>query len=143
MFSKCLVFGLVLHVVLARSTGVSPENSIHETARSSEASSVFGDFKYVFKVYQECAAKELGSCLKMKLITALDRAAKSYNEIPLFEGVRFVREPNAPVENEIKSEAELEATLPRAIEDQQEALDGLISDRVSNFLESHTLQVSF
>lgn len=142
MFSKYVVLGLVLHVVVARSTGGAQENSIHETARSSEGSSVFGDFKYVFKMYQECAAKDLASCLKMKLITALDRAARTYNEIPLFQGVQFVREANAPVGEEIKSEAELEANLPRTLEDKQDALDNMITSRVSNFLETHTLQVS-
>lgn len=143
MFSKYVVLGLVLHVVIARSTGGAQENSIHdETARSAEGSSVFGDLKFVFRVYQECAAKELTTCLKMKLITALDRASRSFNEIPLFEGVRFVRETNAPAAEEIKSEIELEASLPRALEDRQDALDGLISNKVSNFLESHTLQVS-
>lgn len=141
MFSKCVILGLVLHVVIARSTGGAQENSLHETSRSSESSSIFGDFKYVYKVYQECAAKDLTSCLKMKLITALDRASRSYNEIPLFEGVRFMREANAPPQEELKSEAELEANLPRSLEDRQDALDSLISNKVSNFLESHTLQV--
>lgn len=141
MFFKYVVLGLVLHVVVARSTGGAEENSLHETARSSESSSVSGDLKFVYKVYQECAAKELATCLKMKLITAIDRASRTYNEIPLFEGVKFVRESNAIVDNEVKSEAELETTLPRALEDRQDALDGLISNKVSNFLESHTLQV--
>lgn len=142
MFSKCVVLGLILHVVVARSTGGAQENSLHETARSSEGSSVFGDFKFVFKVYQECATKDLTSCLKMKLITAMDRISRSYNEIPLFEGIRFVKEKNVQIKDEIKSEAELEATLPRSLEDRQDALDDIISNKVSNFFESHTLQVS-
>lgn len=143
MFSKYVVLGLVLHVVIARSTGGAQENSIREeTARSAEGSSVFGDLKFVFRVYQECAAKELASCLKMKLITALDRASRTFNEIPLFDGVTFVRDSNAVATEEVKNEAELEASLPRALEDRQDALDGLITNKVSNFLESHTLQVS-
>lgn len=143
MISKYVVLGLVLHVVIARSTGGgAQENSIHETGKSSEGSTVFGDFKYVFKVYQECSAKDLTSCLKMKLITALDRAAKSYNEIPLFEGVTFVRQDITPVQNDITNEVDLEATLPRALEERQDALDDMISNRVSDFLESHTLQVT-
>lgn len=143
MFSKYVVLGLVLHVVVARSTGGAQENSLHETARSSEGSSIFGDFKFVYKVYQECAAKDLTSCLKMKLITALDRASRSYNEIPIFEGVRFIKEKDQPISNTIESEAELEASLPRALEERQDALDDMISNQVSNFFESHTLQVSF
>lgn len=143
MFSKYVVLGLVLHVVIARSTGGAQENSIREeTTRSAEGSSVFGDLKFVFRVYQECAAKELATCLKMKLITALDRASRTFNEIPLFDGVTFVRDTNAVASEEIKNEAELEASLPRALEDRQDTLDGLISNKVSNFLESHTLQVS-
>lgn len=142
MFPKFVVLGLILHVVVARSTGSAQENSLHETARSTEGSSIFGDFKFVYKVYQECAAKDLTSCLKMKLITALDRAERSYNEIPLFEGVRFVKEKDAPIENTIENEVELEASLPRALEERQDALDNMISNRVSSFFDTHTLQVS-
>ncbi|KAG5889038.1 hypothetical protein JTB14_009443 [Gonioctena quinquepunctata] len=96
----------------------------------------------MYKVYQECATADLMPCLKLKLVAAMDRAAKAYTEVPLFEGVKFVKDPKAVIpEGEIKSEADLEASLPRALEDKESALDSLIVNKVSNFLESHNLQI--
>lgn len=141
MLFKCIAVFLLAHVVLARTTGGTSENSIHETARS-EGATVFGDIRYMYKVYQECAATDLTSCLKLKLVAALDRAARAYSEIPLFQGVSFVKDPNASIQEVVKTEAELEASLPRALEDREDALDNLISNRVSDFLQSHTLKVN-
>lgn len=96
----------------------------------------------MYKVYQECASTDTISCLKLKLVAALDRAARSYSELPLFEGIKFVKDPQAAVPAaEVKTEAEIEATLPRSLEDKETALDNIITDRVSSFLGSHTLQV--
>lgn len=141
MFFKCIAFALVVHVALARTTTGALENSIHETPRS-EGSTVFSDLRYMYKVYQECSAADLTACLKLKLVAALDRAARAYSEIPLFQGVSFVKDSNAVVPQEVKTEAELEASLPRALEDKEDALDNMISNRVSDFLGSHTLKVT-
>ncbi|XP_023015835.2 uncharacterized protein [Leptinotarsa decemlineata] len=141
MISKSVVLALMVHVALARTTAGSAQNSVHESART-DSSSYLGDFRYVYKVYQECASSDLIPCLKLKLITAMDRAARTYTELPLFEGVSFVKDPKAVTPGDaVKTEAELEATLPRALEDKETALDSLIANKVSSFLGSHTLQI--
>ncbi|KAJ8946004.1 hypothetical protein NQ314_009000 [Rhamnusium bicolor] len=141
MFFKYIVLTSVVTTVLARTTGTL-QNSIHqETARSEESNSYFGDLRYVYKVYQECATTDLTSCLKLKLVAALDRAARAYAEISLFDGVAFVKDAKAvPIQDEIKSEAEIEASLPRALEDRDDALNNLIANRITNFFGTHTLQ---
>ncbi|VEN54173.1 unnamed protein product [Callosobruchus maculatus] len=141
-----------------RTTGNGPgtvQNSIHEThasaaqhstprASESSAAGYLADLRYMYSVYQECASSDVTSCLKLKLIAAMDRVARSFNEIPIFEGVTFVKDPKATVvDTEPKSEAEIEANLPRSLEDKQDALNGMIADKVSNFIGSHTLQIRF
>lgn len=143
MVLKCVVLALVATTALARTTGTSQNSIHHETARSEESSSYFGDLRYVYKVYQECAATDLTSCLKLKLVAALDRVARTYSEVPLFDGVTFVKDPKAtPTQQEVKTEADIEASLPRAIEEREDALNNLIANKVTNFFETHTLQVS-
>ncbi|CAH1154270.1 unnamed protein product [Phaedon cochleariae] len=141
MISKCLVLALIAHVTLARTTAGTTQNDVHETARS-DSTSYLSDLKYVYKVYQECAATDTMSCLKLKLVAAMDRAARSYSNVPIFEGVSFVKDPKAVTPEEpIKSEAELEATLPRSLDEKSTALDSIIAEKVSNFIGTHTLQI--
>lgn len=142
MFTKCVILAAFLAVAAARSAP-APQNSVEpETPRAAqEPTSYFGDLRYMYKVYQECAATDLSSCLKLKLVAALDRVAKSYPQITLFDGVSFVKEPNAPVDATTKSEAEIEASLPRSLNEKDDALNSLIADKVGSFFETHTLQV--
>lgn len=145
MFVKCVILAAFVAVAVARSAPATQNTVEPETPRAAaqeSASSHFGDLRYMYKVYQECAATDLSSCLKLKLVAALDRVAKSYPQISLFDGVSFVKEPNAVVEESTKSEAEIEASLPRSLNEKDDALNSLIADRVGNFFETHTLQVN-
>ena len=138
MLLKCLVLA-TLATAWGRST--APEqNTIHETPRAQE-NTFFGDLRYVYKVYQECAAKDLGPCLKLKLISAIDRVARNYAELPIFDGVAFVKDPKDVTLNEVKTEEEYESTLPRALNEKDTALNSIISDKGANFFDTHTLQV--
>lgn len=139
MLFKCLVLALVASA-WGRST-TPQQNTITEEARSQE-NSYLGDLRYVYKVYQECATRDLGPCLKLKLISAMDRVARNYAELPIFDGVSFVQDPKAVTLNEIKTEEEYESTLPRALNERDSALNTMIADKIATFFDTHTLQVS-
>jgi len=140
MLSKCVII-----VLLATTTAwarTTANGAAHEEARAADdTTSYLGDFKFMYKVYQECAATDLTSCLKLKLIAAMDRAARSFAQVPVFEGVAFVKESNAVADATPVNEVELEAQLPRSLEERDSALNNLIFKKVSDFLETHTLQV--
>ncbi|XP_050304558.1 uncharacterized protein LOC126742069 [Anthonomus grandis grandis] len=144
MSLKFALFALFVSTVFARSTSFTNENSIDdsETPRaSSDSYSYLNDFRYMYKVYQECATQDVTSCLKLKLLAALDRAARSYN-LNVLDGVSFVKDPEAvAAEEPVKSEAEIEANLPRALGEKDQALTGMILNKVGSFLETHTLQI--
>lgn len=144
MFGRFFIFVALAHGALARTTGTADINTLHATPRSEGGGSFMGDLKYVYKVYQECSASDLTSCLKLKLVSAMDRVSRSFTEIPVFEGVKFVKDPKAveATPQESKTEAEIEANLPRSLEDREDALNNMISEKVSNFIGSHTLQVT-
>ncbi|KAI4461707.1 hypothetical protein MML48_5g00002974 [Holotrichia oblita] len=140
MFSKCVLLAVFVTVACARSTATSQNAIPEETPRSEESASYMGDLRYMYKVYQECAATDLSSCLKLKLVTAMDRVARNYAEVPIIDGVNFIRSNDVPNE-EIKSEAEIEASLPRALTERETTLNNLIFDKIATFFETHTLQV--
>lgn len=112
----------------------------------AEDRSYLGDAKYIFKTYQECSSQDLSTCLKLKLYTVVDRIARSTGDFKVYEGVTFEKEEGAAVEDEQqpgKSESEIEASLPRSLDDKESTLNQMIMDRVLSYFDSHTLKVSF
>ncbi|XP_069679305.1 uncharacterized protein Osi8 [Periplaneta americana] len=150
-FVRSLVL-LLIGSALGRSVDSANENSLtNEGSRTStdnddaSISSLFGtDFRFLYRMYNDCAEKDLSSCLKTKLVTAMDRASRSQSDLKVFEGVSFIRDPSAgsddSVEGKPLTEAELEASLPRGLQDKENLLDGLIMEKILGFFKSHTLQ---
>lgn len=94
----------------------------------------------VMRIYEECRRSDgFVPCLKKKAILFFDRAARMEN-IPLIDGVDVVKtsEPEvSPV-----SEKEMEATLPRNLQDKDEALSEMLWNRIAAFANSRTIQLS-
>jgi hypothetical protein len=147
----CLVTLVVTGSVLGRSADSLQDNVLVEDEAKNLADnddvpfSFLGtDMRFLFRIYNDCSQRDLSSCLKMKLVTALDRAAKSRSDLKVFEGVTFARDPSAVSDENINgkpiSEAELEASLPRGLQDKEDQLDGLIMEKILGFFRSHILQ---
>jgi len=146
----CSVTLVVTGSVLGRSADSLHENVLVEDepknlADNDDPISFLGtDIRFLFRIYNDCSQRDMSSCLKMKLVTALDRAAKSRSDLKVFEGVTFARDPSAISDESIDgkpiSEAELEASLPRGLQDKEDQLDGLIMEKILGFFRSHILQ---
>lgn len=139
----CVCLAVVLTVVSARSADTNPtSNSINEqqTARSS-GTGVFSELRYIYQIYKECSNAELSPCLKLKLLSAIDRVSRSA-QVNVAEGITLIRDESAANESEPeKSLQEIEASLPRALEDKEDTLNGMIFDKIVNFFQSHTLKL--
>lgn len=122
-------------------------NKVEDDApQGSKTASYLGEFKYLYKTYQDCAASDLSTCLKLKLYTAINRLARSNGDFKVSDSVTFVKDEEAqsPAEEEEapKTEGEIESELPRSIADKDQALNSLIFDKIVSFFENHTLKVS-
>ncbi|XP_014241404.1 uncharacterized protein LOC106662109 [Cimex lectularius] len=97
------------------------------------------EMKLVLRVFEECSGPgvEASPCLKMKLISALDRASRA-RDLEILDGVHLIGEEQQ--ENNAVSEPELEASLPRSLDDKENALDDIILDKVTKFVQSRSLQ---
>ncbi|KAG8038536.1 hypothetical protein G9C98_006232 [Cotesia typhae] len=141
----CYITLAILVVSAAgRSTdSIAKTNSIDEqTGRSSAANGLLGELRYVYQVYKECSGEEMSSCLKLKLVTAMDRVSRSA-QLNIAEGVTVVRDENSreKIEEAPKTPQEIEASLPRALEDKEDALNTMIFDKFVRFFQSHTLKL--
>jgi hypothetical protein len=142
---------LIAASVLGRRAERLYDNALSEEeprslAENEDASTSFlgTDFRFLFRIYNDCSQRDMSSCLKMKLVTALDRASKSRSDLKVFEGVAFTRDPSAVSDTSVHgkpiSEEELEASLPRGLQDKEDLLDGLIMEKILAFFKSHVLQ---
>jgi hypothetical protein len=126
-----------------------PSNSIDsDQGRSASASpsgavgGIFGDLRAVYQIYKDCSGPEVSSCLKLKLLTTMERASRSV-QLNIIEGVTLVKDEqaNINIEEPVKTPQEIEASLPRSLEDKEDALNSMIVEKAVSFLQSHTLKV--
>lgn len=138
-----LVFSLTFLCVISVALGHSAHHNKvdDEESQPRKASSYFGDIKYLYKTYQDCAAEDLSTCLKLKLFTVIDRVARSNSDFKVYDGVTFVKDGDDTDDSEPKSEIEIEASLPRSLEDKEQSLNTLIMDKIMSYFGSHTLKV--
>lgn len=97
----------------------------------------------MIRIYDECTKANDGfvPCLKKKAITFLDRIS-NVDSISLGDGMRVVRGQDAPLGPSL-TENELEASLPRGIDDRDATLTTLLIERVARFFSRRSLQVDF
>uniref|UniRef100_A0A0A9XFU0 Structural maintenance of chromosomes protein 1 n=1 Tax=Lygus hesperus TaxID=30085 RepID=A0A0A9XFU0_LYGHE len=97
------------------------------------------DEKLIFRVFQECTADgvDTSSCFKLKIAGALDRATRA-RDLEIFDGVHLVSD--ATPEESPMTENELEASLPRSLDDKEAALDEIIMDKISSFIKTRSIQ---
>lgn len=138
-----LVFSLTFLCVISVALGHSAHHNKVDDDESQprKASSYFGDIKYLYKTYQDCASEDLSTCLKLKLFTVIDRVARSNSDFKVYDGVTFVKDGEDTDDSEPKSEIEIEASLPRSLEDKEQSLNTLIMDKIMSYFGSHTLKV--
>lgn len=133
-------FLCVISVALAHSVHLNKVED--EESQPRKASSYFGDIKYLYKTYQDCSASDLSTCLKLKLFTVIDRVARSNSDFNVYDGVTFVKDGEEETDNSApKTETEIEASLPRSLEDKDQTLNSLIMDKIMSYFGSHTLKV--
>lgn len=143
---KRFSYGFVcLALLLASASARSAEtnantNSIDEQSARSASTGVFGDLRYVYQVYKDCSGSELSSCLKLKLLTAMERVSRN-TQLNIVDGVTLVKDEQAATEEEPRSLQEIEASLPRSLDDREDALNSMIMDKIVGFFQSHTLKL--
>lgn len=103
------------------------------------------DLSLVYRIYQQCTGENMSVCLKVKLLTGLEKAFRTSKSLQLFEGIQFVTSTDAAQRRSHQppiSEQDIEAVLPRGIDAKDQVLNSMIMKRLASFLQDHTLQVS-
>lgn len=98
--------------------------------------------RVALKVYEDCTASEdFYVCLKKKAITFLDRLGRS-EKFSLSDSVKIVRAADAPAPKEEVSESKLDEVLPRSADAKNAALTEMLSEKLTDFIGSRTIEIS-
>lgn len=115
---------VVLCVVLAVAVGLPAEET-----RGHSRNAVGTDNDLMDSIYSDCLRKDSVSCVKYKLVSFVDKMIGQKDTFALTEGVTVVKTPGAESEG-----------APRLLSG-DESMDSLILNRVSSFLQTHTIKV--
>lgn len=99
-----------------------------------------GVVRVMRKVYLECRDEDLSSCLKVQMVRAMDRVARSTKKVALATGITLERDADSHVDDKALSKDDLESTLPRSLPERERSLDKLIMDRLYSFLQNYSLR---
>jgi hypothetical protein len=140
---RCVYLALLLAATAsARSTETNAKSNTIDDQSGRSSNGIFGDLRYVYQMYKECSGAEMSSCLKLRLLTAMDRVARS-TSLNIVDGITVVKDDTTQDKSEEvpKTPQEIESSLPRALEDKEDALNTMIFDKVVRFFQSHTLKL--
>ncbi|XP_039492463.1 uncharacterized protein LOC120452355 [Drosophila santomea] len=123
----------------------APRPQIQSSSPEIGYTGLWKDMSLVYRIYQQCSGDNMSVCLKVKLLTGLEKAFRSAKSLPLMEGIQFVSSgiKSEETNRATVSEKDIEAVLPRSVDAKEQVLNNMILKRVGNFLQDHTLQVKF
>ncbi|KAE8737060.1 hypothetical protein FOCC_FOCC017481 [Frankliniella occidentalis] len=101
-----------------------------------------GAVRMLRRVYLECRDDDLSSCLKVQMVRAMDRVARSTRKVALAAGVTLERDADAPEQPTASATTadDLEHSLPRSLPERERSLDKLILERLYGFLQNYSLR---
>lgn len=108
---------------------------------ASEDSFENAGVRVALKLYEDCTKSDgFAPCLKKKALTFLDRLGRM-QKLSLADGVTVTRVQNDTLEPPI-SEEQLEKSLPRGADAQDQVLNSMLLDKVSRVLSTRSIQVT-
>ncbi|XP_014241354.1 uncharacterized protein LOC106662064 [Cimex lectularius] len=101
-----------------------------------------GNLRVLYRSLEKCNEKgnDLGTCLRLKAVTMLDRALDSESPVVINDFLSLTPDKNAPRNETARSESEISSNLPADPEKKDSKLDEMIADKMTRFLQSRSLQ---
>ncbi|EDW55070.1 GM10868 [Drosophila sechellia] len=122
MASHKVTFGVLCLVALSAALPA-------EETRGHARNAIGGENDIMDSIYSDCLRKDSVSCVKYKLFSFVDKVLGARDQFALTEGVTVVRSPDAPQQEAARSISG------------DESFESLALNRISSFLNSHTIKV--
>lgn len=97
--------------------------------------------RVAFKILEDCVTADIfSSCLKKKAITFIDRLGRM-EKFSLTDGIKIIHSTDA-LSNGTTTEYQMENATQRSSSAKDNILNGMLLDKVSNFIGSRTLEIT-
>lgn len=134
-----LVGGMCL-VLWCASTVICADDS---TAPGDNSSAASPGLRSMLRIYDECQRTDGGvaMCLKKKAVTFIDRIAK-IDVINIGDGIKVVGVEGSAKAPKSISENDLDKMLPRAMEDRDNYLNNMLTEKLAHYISARKIQIS-
>lgn len=69
---------------------LGPRPQVQNSNPGMGSTGLWKDMSMVYRIYQQCSGDNMSVCLKVKLLTGLEKAFRSAKSLSLMEGIQFV-----------------------------------------------------
>lgn len=118
------------------------QSSNEEQGRAIVGANLFSDLRYAYSLYQGCADQDLLVCLKINMLTTMDRVSRSTKDISVTENVKVVAaDRKDEEESPVITEEALKESLPRSLSAQDSALNAMLLKKFMSMISKYSFQV--
>lgn len=117
---------------------------LYSTCSIVFADSLEGNLRVLYRSLEKCERThhDLSTCIRLKAVTMLERALTSETPIVINDYLAVTPDKSALENVTTQTEEEIESTLPKNHEEKEAALDELIVDKMSRYIQSRSLRFS-
>lgn len=143
MMFKWSVMCLCLASVAVVRCAPAAQSSSEEQGRAITGANLFSDLRYAYSLYQGCAHEDLATCLKVNMLTTLDRVSRNNKDIAVSENVKIVAADHKDEdETPVLTKESIEQSLPRSLSAQDSALNAMLLKKFMSMISKYSVQVS-
>lgn len=140
---KWSVMCLCLATVAVVRSAPAAQSSNEEQGRAVVGANLFSDLRYAYGLYQGCADQDIIICLKINMLTSLDRVSRSAKDIPVLENVKIVAADRKDEETvPALTKETVEESLPRSLSAQDSTLNAMLLKKFMSMVSKYSFQVS-
>lgn len=140
---KWSVMCLCLATVAVVQSAPAAQSSNEEQGRAIVGANLFSDMRYAYGLYQGCADQDLLVCLKIKMLTSLDRVSRSAKDIPVLDNVKIVAADRKDEEETPALTPEsIEQSLPRSLSAQDSTLNAMLLKKFMSMISKYSFEVN-
>lgn len=137
----CLCVATVAVVRCAPAAAPLPSSS-EEQGRAVVGANLFSELRDAYGLYQSCSQGDLIVCLKINMLTTLDRASRSDKDITVMENVKVVAADRKDEDvTPLLTQESVEKVLPRSLSAQESTLNAMLLKKFMSLVSRYSVQV--
>lgn len=142
MFKWSVMCLCLATVAVVRSAPTSPANNPeeHTVGRAFSGADLLSD---AYGLYATCANMDVVKCMKINLLTTMDRVSRTNKDITVLDTVKLVAAESSEDKTPVPTKENIEENLPRALSAQDSALNAMLLKKFMSLVSKYSVQVRY